>query len=71
MQIKNTTSAIFAVWMYYNIYLIKKVYFGYEIFLINKSQENILRKIYELVLLKKIGLSVKFPRDILCTINLY
>jgi len=51
--------------MYYNMYLCKKVYFGSGVFSLSKKQEEILKKIYEPVVLKKLGLSEKFPRSIL------
>jgi len=66
-KLKNTTIATSTASIYYNMYLIKKVYYGCGILTINKSQEKILRKIYEPVILKKMGLSVKFSRDILHT----
>ena len=64
-KLKNTTLAINNASMYYNMYLIKKVYFGTEIMSILEQQENELKKIYESVILKKLGLSEKFPRKIL------
>ena len=35
--------------------------------MINRSQEKIRKKIYKPVVLKKMKLSAKFPRNILCT----
>ena len=63
--LKNTTIAISTASMYYNMYLIKKVYYGGGIFSLNKRQETILMNIYESVILTKMGLSVKFPRRVL------
>jgi hypothetical protein len=51
--------------LYYNMYLIKKVYFGCGIITITEQQEEILKKIYEPVILRKMGLSEKFPRAVL------
>jgi len=51
--------------MYYNMYLIKKVYYGGGIFALNDRQEKILKNIYEAVILNKMGLSVKFLRKVL------
>jgi len=48
--------------MHYNMYLCKKVYFGSGVLSLNQKQEDILKKIYEPVILKKMGLSEKFPR---------
>ena len=49
-------------YMFYNMYLCKKVYFGCGIISINDKQEEELMKIYEPVILKKLGLGEKFPR---------
>jgi len=51
--------------MYYNVYMIKSVYFRSGIVELNNKQEIELRRIYEELLLIKLGLSRKFPRDIL------
>ena len=51
--------------IYYNVYLITNVYYGCGIFSISKKQEDILMKIYEPVILQKLGLSIKFPRNVL------
>ena len=64
-RLKNTVIAVSTASMYYNMYLIKKVYYGGGILTINKKQEAILRSIYESVLLHKMGLSKKFPRKVL------
>ena len=63
--LKNTTIAVSTASMYYNMYLIKKVYYGGGIFALNDRQEKILKNIYEAVILNKMGLSVKFPRKVL------
>ena len=47
--------------------LTKKVYFGCRIIKLIPKQEEILMKIYKLVLLVKLDLSKKFPRNILYT----
>jgi len=44
------------IYIYFNIYLIKSVYFGCEIIALNKLQDNILRKIYKPIIAKKLGL---------------
>ena len=51
--------------LYYNAYLIKKVYFGCGVMTLDKNQEVILQKIYEPVILRKLKLSEKFPRKVL------
>jgi len=63
--LKQTTLAVSTASMYYNMYLIKKVYYGSGIYVINKRQEKILKSIYESVILNKMGLSIKFPRKVL------
>ena len=51
--------------MYFNVYMIKSVYFGCGIVELNKQQENELGRIYEEPMLLKLGLSRKFPRTAL------
>ena len=63
--LKQTILADSTASMYYNMYLIKKVYYGSGIYVINKRQEKILKSIYESVILNKMGLSIKFPRKVL------
>ena len=64
-KLKNTVIFVSTASMYYNMYLCKKVYFGSGVFTLNEKQEDILKKIYEPVILKKMGLSEKFPRSAL------
>ena len=47
--------------IYYNIYMLTSMYFGYRITILNNKEEAKLIKIYEIPLLKKLGLSIKFP----------
>ena len=51
--------------MCYNVHLIKKIYFRHGMFKISQQWENILRKMHELVVLRKIRLSKKLSRFIL------
>ena len=51
--------------MYYNMYLLRRVYFGYGIMRLMPNQEKELMKLSENVLIKKMGLSKKFPRKLL------
>ena len=53
------------MYIYFNVYLIKKVYFGYGIVEITAQQEQILKNIYKEIILHKLGYSVKFPRRVL------
>ena len=64
-HLKNIIISISTALIYYNMYLIKKVYFGYSIVSISKKQEEMLKKIYEPVILRKMGLSEKFLRCVL------
>jgi len=48
------------VHVYFNVYLMKKVYFRCGIVLITELQENKLKKLYKLTILKKLRLSEKF-----------
>jgi len=51
----------------YNAYMIKSIYFGCSIMKLINQQDAILMKIYKLMLLWKLRLSMKFPRIILYT----
>jgi len=64
-KLKNTTMVISTASMYYNMYLIKMVYFGCGVMSLTPQQEIILKKIYEPIILKKLGLSKNFPRAVL------
>jgi len=57
----STPLTIANAYLYFNMYLIKQVYYGCEIVSIITAQEKILMKISESTLLKKLGLSEKFP----------
>ena len=48
--------------IYFNIYMIKSVYFGCGVIELNEKQEKELRRIYEEPMLMKLGLSKKYPR---------
>ena len=50
--LNKTTTAVSTVSMCYNMYLIKKVHYGGEIYTIDKRQERILKNIH------KIGTSI-------------
>lgn len=60
MEINTYQAAI-----YFNVYMIKSVYFGCGIVKLNKQQEKELRRIYEEPMLIKLGLSRKYPRTAL------
>jgi len=64
-KLKNTKIVVPTAHLYYNMYLIKKVYFGCRIVHLTEQQEGVLKRICEPVLLKKLGLSENFPRSVL------
>ena len=66
-KIKNTIIATSTASMYYNMYLTATIYFGYRVMNLLPQQEDILKKIYEPVLLQKMGLNIKFLRKIMYT----
>ena len=51
LKLNNTTIVVSTTSMYYNMYLIKRVYFRCRVISINSKQEDILKKIYKLVIL--------------------
>ena len=61
-KLQNTVIVLPLTYIFFNQYLIKSIYFGYRVVYLNKVQEKELMKIYEEPILKKIGLSAKFPR---------
>jgi len=64
-KLKSVLLSIANAYMYYNMYLMRKVYFGCGIITLMPNQEKILIKISESILLRKIGLSKKFPTKML------
>ena len=64
-KLKNTTIVASTACIYYNMYLIKKVYFGCRVLGITLQQEEVLKKIYEPIILRKLELSENFPRAVL------
>ena len=64
-KLNRTPIVISNAYVFFNIYLTLQVYFGCGIVKLMLQQENILKKISEPVLLKKLGLSKKFSRDVL------
>jgi len=64
-KLRNVEIAAPVAHLYYNAYLIKKVYFGSGVLMLTEKQEKELRKIYEPILLRKMNLSEKFPRHVL------
>ena len=52
-------------YIFFNMYLCRKVYFGYSIVDMNDKQEKELIRIYKPMILKKIGFGEKFLRSCL------
>ena len=63
----NTLNA----YLFYNMYLIEKMCFQFGIVSITFQEEEVVIKVYKLVLLKKLNLSEKFSKRILCTKKQY
>ena len=59
-KLQSTTITISNAYVFFNMYLIRRVYFGCRIMILLPKQEEILMKISEAILLKKLGLSEKF-----------
>ena len=66
-KLRSTPITIANAYVYFNMYLITSVYFGCRVLTLNPKQEEELMKISEATLLRKLGLSKRFPRKILCT----
>ena len=66
-KLKHTTITTPVAYVYYNMYLLTKVYFRCRIMKITDKQEEHLMKIYKLIILKKLGFSIKFPCNVLYT----
>ena len=64
-KLVNTDINPYQAALYYNAYMIKSVYFGCGIVDLSEKQEIALQQIYKEPLLVKLGLSRKFPRDVL------
>ena len=64
-KLNNITIVISTASMHYNIHLIKKVYFGCGVISITSKREELLKKIYEPIILRKLELSINLPRAVL------
>ena len=53
--------------MYFNVYMIKSVFFGCGVIELNLKEEKELKRIYKEPMLIKLGFSKKFPRIVLYT----
>ena len=66
-KIMNMDINSYQACMYFNVYMIKSVFFGYGVIELNSKEEKELKRIYEEPMLVKLGFSKKFPRIILYT----
>ena len=64
-KIINVYLNYYQISIYYNIYVLTSVYFGYGITKLDDKEEAELMKIYEVLILKKLGLSIKFLQAIM------
>ena len=64
-KLRSILLSIANTYIFFNMYLITQVYFGYGVISLSPKQEEILMQISESILLRKLGLSEKFPRKVL------
>ena len=60
-ELKDIEVVIPIAYIFHNVYLCKKVYFGCRIIILTEKQEKELTRIHELIILWKLRLSEKFP----------
>ena len=65
-KLRSTPLTIGNAYVFFNMCLVTQVFFGCGIISLISNQEKILMKISEGTLLRKLGLSEKFPRKVLC-----
>ena len=61
----NLEVNIYQAAVYYNVCMIKSVFFGCRVINLAKKQKKELERLYEESILRKIGFSTKFPRNML------
>ena len=64
-KLMRTEVNAFQAFIYFNMYMIRSIYFGVGVMNITKSQEVELKNIYEGPLLQKLQLGEKFPCKLL------
>ena len=67
IKIMNMDINPYQVLVYYNVYMIKLVFFGYRVIELHRKEENELKRIYKESILIKIGFSWKFLQTVMCT----
>jgi len=58
----NTKINLYQVHIYFNMYIIRSIYFECRVLELNKIQDKALQSIYEVPLLKKLRLGEKLPQ---------
>jgi len=64
-KLKYTPMNTHNAYLYFNMYMITKVYFGCGIITLSEQQEKTIMKAYEATMLNKLGLSQKFPKELI------
>ena len=64
-KVMNTYVTYQQAGMYYNLYILTNVYFGCRIIKLHEREELELRRLYEPTILRKLGFSVTFPRNVM------
>ena len=57
----------FQAFMYFNMYMVRSIYFGYYTIDINKKKCDEIRKVYKITMAKKLNLGATFLRRLLYT----
>jgi len=65
MKLMNINIAIDQAYIYFNIYFLLSVYFGVGIISLNEKQEKEIKCIYKELILRKLGLSIKYLKELL------
>jgi len=64
-KIINMDINSFQACVYFNMYMIRSVFFGCRIIDLSVTQDNEIKRIYELPIAKKLQLGEKFPSTVL------
>ena len=64
-KLMATEMIVYQVYIYFNIYLIRNIFFRCGVVDITEKQEKNMKMIYEILLLNKLQLGEKFPRKVL------
>jgi len=69
VKLNNTILHPNLIFLYFNTYLLKSIFFRCEIINLNEKQEKELQKMYEEMITTKLGLGQKFLRHILYNLS--